>query len=406
MLPAKSEEQRVKNQRRLTMLVPNYGPETGAASRRLVSAAEHFRNAGWRVTVIAPAPHHPENRVWQGFDGWWRRSTIENGIKVIRFAPILVPPTNLLLRLVSELLFSLKAAVQAMFTRPDVVLASSPYMFLGPAGLLTARLSRSRFAWDVRDMTWKYARATGRRTFGADRLLASLMSLTAKRADTLTTATDGQLEELGPLNSGNKAVITNGLTDELLEALAAGEPTLADGRFMVAYAGLLGLPQGLGTLIEAAALFPEARFVIAGSGPEREQLEVKALKLGLDNVEFLGYLGLEQLQQLYASADVLVALLRGSEEFKVAQPSKVWEYMASGRPVLFAGECETTNIMVEEDIGVVVPPEDPESLGAVLHQLANDPLRRSRLGQRGREFVRVERNRNEILDRWESLLRT
>ncbi len=203
-------------------------------------------------------------------------------------------------------------------------------------------------------------------------------------------------------------MITNGLTEEFIADLRGGTPAWADGRFTVVYAGLLGFPQGLGTLLDAAALTPEVRFVLAGEplvALDQVLLEAQAAGSGLSNVEFLGHLDLARLRDLYASADVLVAMLRGSEAFKVAQPSKVWEYMATGRPVVFAGECETTRIMTDADLGLVVPPEDAEALARAIRRLAGDAEERSRLGRRGQAFVMAERRRDVILDRWERLLR-
>jgi len=389
----------------MTILTSHFWPETNAGSRRLSAAAEHFQHSGWRVTVITLAPHHPENRVKNGYGGTWRSMTEENGIRVVRFAPLLVSPTNLPLRLISELLFALKATVQALLSRPEVVLASSPYMFLGPAALVASRLTGASFAWDVRDLTWKYVKATGHRTFGLEHLLNWLMSFTVRHTDALTTATKGQMEELGAIAIRKRAVITNGLTEQLMADLGSGQPTLNDGRFTTVYAGLLGFPQGLSTLIDAAAFIPDARFIIAGTGPEAHHLKERARERALENVEFLGQLHFNDLRNLYASADVLVALLRGSEAFKVAQPSKVWEYMATGKPVLFAGDCEATEIILKEDIGVVVPPEDARALAESLLELAKNPSERKRLGKRGRIFVTAERNRNRILEQWQDLLK-
>jgi len=295
--------------------------------------------------------------------------------------------------------------MQALFTKPDYVLASTPYMFLGPTGLMVSRLVRAKFAWDVRDLTWQYVKATGKRTFGLDRLLEKLMLFTAARADVLTTATDSQLVQLSSRRRGRSAVITNGLTEEFMAELRRGQAREPDGRFTVVYAGLLGMPQGLETLVRAAALMPSARFVLAGDGPDGGHLRELVEQEGLKNVEFLGHIASSALPDLYASADVLVAMLKGSDAFKVAQPSKVWEYMATGKPVLFAGDCEATDIMAERDIGVVTPPEDPAALAAALEALASDAGERRRLGERGQEFVMAERNRTVILERWEQLLR-
>lgn len=389
---------------RLTILTAFFAPETNAAARRLTAAAEHLREAGWEVTVVTQAPHHPENRVMDGYGGAWRTTRDERGIRVIRFAPLLVPPGRVSFRLVSESLFATKALAQTLATRPDVVLATSPYMFLGPAGLLAARIARASFAWDVRDLTWKYVRATGRRAFGIDRALEAVMAFTARRADALTTATQGQLVQLGQTGLPNRAVITNGLTASFMAELRDGKPSMADGRFTIVYAGLLGFPQGLSTLVDTAARLPDARFILAGGGPDAELLKGRAQRLGLTNIEFPGHLDFASLRDLYASADVLVGMLRGSEAFKVAQPSKVWEYMATGKPVVFAGDCEATKIMQERDIGVVVPPEDDAAMACALSALANDPDERARLGRRGFAFVAQERDRGRILDAWERLL--
>lgn len=394
----------MRTQQRLTLLAPHFRPETNAAGRRLTAAAEHFRDAGWQVTVITPAPHHPENVVHAGYDGAWRRATTEDGMRVIRYQPFLVPRTNLPLRLLSELLFAVKAGAEALFSKSDVVLASSPYMFLGPAALTVARLARARFAWDVRDLTWKYVGATGRRSFGMDHLLSKLMAFTARHADVLTTTSARQLEELPGGRNTRSAVITNGLTEEFMRSLRAGKPTWVDGRFTVLYAGLLGFPQGLGTLVDAAALLPHIRFVIAGGGPEEEQLRARAAELPAANVELLGHVDVERLRDLYASADVLVALLRGGDGFRATQPSKVWEYMATGKPVIFAGDNEATQIMLEHQLGSVVAPEDASALAAEVQRLVVDESERSRLGQNGYRFVLAHRNRATILERWNRLL--
>src|SRR5690554_7184718 len=112
-----------------------------------------------------------------------------------------------------------------------------------------------------------------------DRVLSMLMSFTAKHADVLTTTSARQLEELPGGRKTDSAVMTNGLTAEFMRSLRDGNPTRTDDRFTVVYAGLLGFPQGLGTLMDAAALLPHVRFVIAGGGPEEEELRARAAEL-------------------------------------------------------------------------------------------------------------------------------
>ncbi len=233
------------------------------------------------------------------------------------------------------------------------------------------------------------------------------MRATAARADVLTTATEGQLDYF-TRRPAAAATITNGLTTEQLERLAALPPPTSDvhARPRLVYAGLLGYPQGLGTLVEAAVLLPEIDVVLVGDGPMRHDLERAARDLGATNVAFVGYVDAAGLAVEYAAADVLVAHLRRDPAFAIAQPSKLWEYMATGRPVVYAGEGEASAILERHDIGIAVPPESPEAIAHAVRSLLADPERRRTLAGNAVRFVHEHRNRDDIVARWERLLRS
>ena len=346
----------------VVILCPQYAPETNAAARRITDLAGHLVGKGWSVRVVARAPHHPQNRVFPGYGEHRRMTTEEGGATVVRYRPWLVPKDDFVLRFASEMQFALQACLHVLRHRPDLIVASSPYMTLGPAGLLVARLTGARYAWDVRDLTWQYLSATGRRAWGIDRLLGHLMRFTARRADALTTATEGQLTYFARRPT-RADVITNGLEASFLARLlrptrrrAPGEPA------RVVYAGLVGYPQRLGVLVDVAARLPEVEFAVVGDGPERVALEEDARRRGLRNLVFPGFVDGDALERWYADADVLVAHLRRDPAFAIAQPSKLWEYMATGRPVVYGGEGEAVAILDGEGIGVTVPPESADAM--------------------------------------------
>ena len=397
----------MSSQRTITILAQNYAPETNAAAHRMSALASRLAASGWLVHVVTQAPHHPQNRVREGYGATWRDRREESGITVTRYRPWIVPKEHFALRLLSEALFGLQAGLSVLASRTDMVLASTPYMVLGPLGLLAARVVGARFAWDVRDFTWEYVASTGRRTFGIDRVMARVMRWTARRADVLTTATEGQLPYFVD-RPERAAIITNGLTSAQLERLGDVPSPHRDAgaRARVVYAGLLGYPQGLLTLIETAALLPDVDVVFVGDGPTRRELEDAARHLQTDNVTFTGYVDAERLAELYGSADILVAHLRNDPAFTIAQPSKVWEYMATGRVVIYAGEGETTGLLRAHDIGLAVPPESPGALAEAVRSLLAHPARRDELARNGQRFVHEHRNRDTIVGRWEELLRS
>lgn len=389
----------------IAVITPNYYPETNAGARRVTAIAEHLAACGWRVRAITHLPHHPQNRVYDEYDVTSPDCRRENGVEVTRIRPWIVPRAKLTLRFLSEMLFCLQALPHVLHGRSTIILATSPYMLLGPLGLLASRLSRARFVWDVRDLTWQYAKATGKRSYGLDRPIEQLMKMTARQSHALTTATNGQLLYFDR-RPKMAMVLSNGLAATVFDSLSRlpnSEP-MQQRRPRVLYAGLLGYPQALLTLVRAAALLPEVDFALVGDGPERGLLEAEVQERNLSNVTFGGYVAFDALTSYYAWADILIAHLRSDPAFEVAQPSKLWEYMATGKPVIYAGRSEAGDIIREHDIGMVVPPEEPEVLAKAIRQLLHRPTRAAALGRRGQAFVTAHRSRALGLERLAKLL--
>jgi glycosyltransferase involved in cell wall biosynthesis len=145
----------------------------------------------------------------------------------------------------------------------------------------------------------------------------------------------------------------------------------------------LDVQKGLDVLLEAAAQVPDARFVLAGKGPERERLGIHARTLGVsDRVIFLGHR--TDIPQLLAAADVFVlpSLFEGSS-------LAVLEAMAAGKPVISSAIGGTDEIL-SGDTGVLVPPGDPRVLAEALARMLADLDLCARLGAAAR--ARAERN--------------
>lgn len=387
----------------ILVLAPHYYPETGAAARRITAMAEFLASNGWQVRVITEAPHYPQNRIYEGYGQRDPDVRTEQGVEVVRLNPWMVPKASLLLRLLGEIRFCLRIIPQALQRKADVVLASSPYMFLGQTGLLLARLQGARFVWDVRDLTWLYPKATGKPTYGLDRLIEAVMRWTATKAHALTTATEGLLTYFIHQPS-RTMVLPNGVSDDWLDKLMRLQPISTHFDPVVTYAGLIGFPQALGTLIETAKLLPDVQLVLAGEGAERHILEKQAHDSDLCNVHFIGYLSQEGLIEVYKQAAIFVAHLRAHPEFNRAEPSKVWEYMAAGRPVIYAGEGDVARFFLQNELAVTVPPEQPQALAGAIRELLASPEKGRVMAERARTFVDQERRRSRLLERLGRLL--
>ena len=159
--------------------------------------------------------------------------------------------------------------------------------------------------------------------------------------------------------------------------------------------------KGLDVLIAAAAKIvarvPDARFVIAGEGPERESTLLQVRKLGIENCfEFLGHR--DDVPALLAEADLFVLPSR-SEAF----PNAVIEAMAAGLPVVATHVGGIVELVQPERTGVLVPSEDPEALAAAVLNLMARPDRANALGRTARQAIDRRYSLSSMVSQFEEL---
>ncbi|MCC6312280.1 MAG: glycosyltransferase family 4 protein [Trueperaceae bacterium] len=388
---------------KVVLLAPNYWPESNAGAKRITALARFLATRGWEVTVLTLLPHHPQNEVYPGYSGPTPRHEYEAQVRIVRLQPWLVPKANLKLRLASESLFAIKALGFLLREPFDVIFASSPYMFLGQTAHLASLIRGRPFAWDIRDLIWLYPRAAGKRTLGTDLALGSLMRFTARRAHLITTTTERQLEYFLPLKHRNK-VIANGVATELFDSLSKLPTPFADTskRPLAAYVGLFGFNQELEVVIDTARLMPETDFLLVGDGPEREALVKRANSLS--NVSFLPYQPTEKLLDIYSNCDILISHIRRNPTMRSVQPAKVWEYLATARPVVHAAEGELADMIGQRNLAYVVTPGDPAKLAASLRSVMTRRDDAVATGVRGRSFIREHRIREHVFEALEAEL--
>jgi glycosyltransferase involved in cell wall biosynthesis len=247
---------------------------------------------------------------------------------------------------------------------------------------------RARFVWDIRDLTWEYAREQARSTVERvlARLMASIMWSISRRADLVITATEGirvALVSKG-LQPERVLVAPNYPSRTILTAVSPERESATPAvRPRVLYAGLIGRNQGLDVLLDVAAHSPSLHFELAGDGPERSRLESEARLRGLSNVTFLGFLSVPELAAAYRRADVLFAKICDTETLsRDSVPSKLYEYMAARRPIVFAGRGAAAEALTSSGTAVVVPPTDREAIATAIDDLVHDAGRRAQLVRR------------------------
>jgi colanic acid biosynthesis glycosyl transferase WcaI len=181
-------------------------------------------------------------------------------------------------------------------------------------------------------------------------------------------------------------------------------------KFLIVHSGNMGVKQGLEVILRAAQLSGEdhsLHYLLVGDGAVRGELEDKAQKMKLKNLQFLPLLPDNQFKELLTTTDVsLITQQRCVAD--IVFPSKVITLMASGRTIVasVSQTSEVARVLNGARAGLVVPAEDPVSIKIAVSALRNDDSLRQEMARNAREFARRTWDRDRILSRMESQLYT
>ena len=391
---------------RILIVTQYFFPETGATSNRVLSLAEGLREAGHDVTIIAEKPNHPEGVVYEGYRRGWFVEGSHKGIPVIHTWVHTRPEKNFVDRLLFYVSFMVTAVLGATKARGayDVVLATSPPLFVGLAGWAISKLKRAKFVFDVRDLWPLLAVEMGElRNPKVIRWAERVEHFIYNHADGVTTVTEGFRRAISEATQGQVPIelVMNGTVPHVFDRDEEGarlrEETDWGDRFVVTYAGNVGLCQGLDHVVDAAATLeqaaPQVQFVFVGEGPSKENLVKEVEQRQIRNVQFLGRVPLEKAAAYMAASDALLVPLADEAIYQKFIPSKLFDSMAAGRPVLLAVDGEARRILDQAEAGLYYAPESGEALSDAVQRLLEHPERGRGMGQAGRSFA------NEHFDR-------
>jgi glycosyltransferase involved in cell wall biosynthesis len=297
----------------------------------------------------------------------------------------------------------------------DCVIGSSPTFFAAMAARAKARRDGVPFIMEVRDL-WPaifvdLGVIKNRRII---RLLEFWELSLYRSATRIVTVTDSFRENLIARGVPARKVvtITNGADTEYWRRDHADGSKLRDGlklegSFVVLYIGAHGISQGLGALIKAAARLKsrrDIRFVFVGEGADKPKLEAEAARLDLTNVTFLPPVGKEAVRAYYSLADLCVVPLRNIPLFDTFIPSKMFEIMATGRPILASLGGEAADILGRSGAAQVVKPEDDAAIAAAIVEAAANPQLLEAMAKCGPNFVRTHYARSLLAGRYLNLI--
>ena len=399
---------------KILFLTDNFPPEGNAPASRTFEHAVHWVQQGHQVTVITGAPNFPEGKVFDGYSN--RAYFVEQmeGIRVVRVKTYIVSNAGFLKRTLDYMSFMGAGFLAGLIQeRPDIVIATSPQFFTACAGWALSATRRVPFIFELRDLWPASIIGVGAMKDGfVVRGLENLELFLYRRADQVVAVTRAFREDLVQrgIDREKISVIVNGVNRDLYQEASGKDEQLCqehdlEGKFVVGYIGTHGMAHGLSSVLAAAELCKDddqAVFLFVGAGPARDALVEEARAKGLNNVRFVSRQPKEMMPRYWSLCDVALIHLRNLPLFQTVIPSKLFEAMGMGLPVLLAlPQGEAAEIVQETGCGVVVQPEDPEALCRKVAQLRDDPRllgELKRAGLAGVEQYSRQKKAQEMLE--------
>ncbi len=354
-----------------------YSPDITAAAFRMSETVSGLEKKGIEVHVITTTPHK-SNLALQDIDNKnITRIKIPFFKKQIR-----------LTYLFQYLLFSFGAIKSAFklkkFFKYDLILASSPPITIALPAFLIKILTGKPLIFDIRDVWPDSAAAINKiKKHGLVYKFFKLVeTFIYRKADYITCVAAPMKEYIFELSKKNNIqVVYNGASDHLLNYKKKEQKISIECKeFVFTYAGNIGYAQDLKSVIFAFSEFlkdqdgSRCRLQLIGNGPEKNEIVALVEKLRIvQQVSFLNEVPKSEISEILVNSEVLLIPLISSPVFKLTIPSKVFDYMTFGIPIIATIEGEGRDILSKSDANIITPLNDIDLTSAFLKMFNDYP---------------------------------
>lgn len=367
-------------------MTDNFPPEVNAPASRTFEHCREWVKAGCQVTVITCAPNFPKGRVYDGYrNRLWQTETVE-GVRVIRVWSYITANEGFVKRILDYQSFMLTSTIASLFVRGvDVVVATSPQFFTACAGWMVGALKRIPFVFELRDIWPESIKAVGAMgDSAAIRILEKIELFLYRRAALIVSVTHAFKDKLiaRGIDGAKIEVVTNGVDMSRFKPMSKDSELVQrlglEGKFVGGYVGTHGLAHHLETILDAAQMLAAEpggerfHFILLGDGARKQALQEDAARRGLSNVTFVDSVSKDQVARYWSLLDVSIIHLKKTDLFTTVIPSKLFECMGMGLPVLHGVEGESADIVRDAQAGIVFEPENATELVAHMKRLAAD----------------------------------
>ena len=370
----------------ILFLTDNFPPEVNAPASRTFEHCREWVRLGEQVTVITCAPNFPKGKVFAGYrNHLWQTETME-GIQVIRVWTYITANEGFVRRSLDYVSFMIAATIASIRVKKvDIVIGTSPQFFTVCAAYVVGLLKRVPWIFELRDIWPQSIKAVGSMGDGPlYRTLEHLELFLYKKANRIIALTQSFKKELitRGVDADKIDVVTNGVDLDLFKPRSKDEVLLKklglENQFIAGYIGTIGMAHGLETIIDAAEIIKNMlnsenlniKILILGDGARKEYLKQLAKDKKLENLIFIDTVSKAEVANYWSLLDISIIHLKKDPLFEKVIPSKLFESMAMGVPVLHGVLGESAEMVSRLGVGKTITPNNPQVLAQELLNLS------------------------------------
>ena len=303
----------------------------------------------------------------------------------------------------------------------DVILVTSPPLFVGITAYVLSLFKRVPFVFEVRDLWPESAIDTGVVTnkwiIKFAYWFEAFMYKKAKLINVLTPAFRDKLIEDKKVPKDKIIFIPNAadftLSEEVFNSNFNAEQFRKElgweGKLVITYVGAHGVANHLIQAIETADLvkdvFPQAHFVLIGNGMQKEMLQKEAADRKLTNVQFIDSVPKAQVFKFIMASDFGASILKKVDTFKTIYSNKTFDYMSCKKPIMLAIDGVSRDLVEAAKCGIFIEPENPKHwANEIAKAVGMDKAELDQMGVNGYQYAQQHFDRSKLGETYVSLI--
>jgi glycosyltransferase involved in cell wall biosynthesis len=387
-----------------------------AGGSRFNEMTKQWTNQGHEVTVVAGMMHYNGSEKRAEYKGKWFKHKQQGDVNVWRTHVSESYNAGFIGRMWGYFSFVFSSLWTGLFkvkNKYDVILVTSPPLFIGITAFLLSKIKQVPYVFEIRDLWPESAIDTGVVT---NKLIIKLaywfedfIYKHAKLINVLTPAFRDALIQKKGVPADKIIFIPNAadfsLSDNLVQNFDKESFREEKGwvnKFVITYIGAHGVANHLEQVLDTADLLRDTNvlFVLIGSGMQKNKLKEQAKNMRLQNVVFLDPVAKAEVFKYIVASDMGASVLKKVDTFKTVYSNKTFDYMACKTPILMAIDGVSRKLVEDAKAGSYVEPEDPQDFASKIKIYLADPDKIKLEGENGYKFAKQNFDRKVLADKY------